>query len=118
MSYDIELTDPKTGETIEFDEKHVLRGGTYCVGGTNLAELNVTYNYGTHYYRTMGDKGIRTIYGLTGEQSIPVLQAAIEQLGDDISLDYWEPTEGNAKAALKDLLTLAEIAPHGIWKGD
>ncbi len=118
MSYDIELTDPKTGEICMLDERHQLRGGTYCIGGTDLAELNVTYNYSEHFYRVMGEKGIRSIYGLTGEQSVSVLKSAIEQLGDDVSRNYWDATEGNAKAALRNLLTLAEMAPHGVWKGD
>lgn len=95
MSYDISLRDPN-GETIQLDQSHDLAGGTYAIGGTTEAWLNVTYNYGVHYYRVMGEKGIRTIYGMTGEQSIPVLESAIAQLGDDISEDYWEPTEGNA----------------------
>jgi hypothetical protein len=118
LSYDIYLKDPTTGETIELDEPHQLRGGTYCVGGTTEATLNVTYNYAKHYYRVMGEKGIRGIYGLTGEQSIPVLATAVAQLGGDRSGDYWAPTEGNAREALMDLLALAQMAPHGIWDGD
>ena len=136
MSYDISLTDPVTGETLELDVPHHMRGGTYAVGGTAKAHLNVTWNYATHYYRvfppaplrpgvdpyhakdsgTVG--GIRSIYGLTGAESIPVLQSAIDQLGDDVHPDYWEPTEGNAKRALTQLLALAQMRPDGVWNGD
>lgn len=136
MSYDISLRDPVTGQTLQLDAPHHMRGGTYQVGGTTEAHLNVTWNYATHYYRvftpaplrpgvdphhandggTVG--GIRSIYGLTGAASIPVLQSAIDQLGDDTHPDYWEPTEGNAKRALAQLLALARMRPDGVWNGD
>jgi hypothetical protein len=96
-----------------------MKGGTYALGGCPTAELNVTYNYSRHYYRVFGnDSGIRTIYGMTGAESIPVLKAAIAQLGDDVDDDYWKPTEGNAKRALTQLLALATMRPEGIWHGD
>lgn len=119
MSYDIYLTDPKTGDTLELSEKHHLTGGTYAVGGTKECHLNVTYNYSRHYYRFIDEElGIRRIYGMTGEQSIPILVGAITAMGEDTSENYWEPTEGNARQALIDLATLATHKPYGIWKGD
>lgn len=118
MSYDIHLEDPVSGATLELDAPHHMRGGTYAVGGTVNAEINVTWNYATHYYRTMGEGGIRSIYGKTGAESIPMLTAAIEQLGDDKHPDYWQPTEGNAKAALIQLRALAQMRPDGVWQGD
>ena len=118
MSYDIELKDPVTKETIMLDVAHQITGGTYCVGGTQEAWLNITWNYADHFYRVMGDKGIRTIYGMTGAESIPVLKKAIEQLGDDVDEDYWKSTEGNAKRALCGLLAFAQMRPDGIWDGD
>lgn len=117
MSYDISLTEPETGTTIQFDEPHDIRGGTYVVGGTSEAWLNVTYNYSQHY-RRIGASGIRTIYGMTGKDSIPLLEQAIASLGDDVSSDYWAATEGNAKQALVGLLSFAKRRPDGIWKGD
>ena len=118
MSYDISLRDPVTGNTLELDAPHKMRGGTYCVGDTAKAWLNVTYNYAPHYYQAMGEKGIRAIYGMTGAESVPVLKAAIEQLGDEVDADYWEPTEGNAKRALTQLLAMAQLRPDGVWDGD
>lgn len=118
MSHNINLVDPVTKKTIEFDTPHMITGGTFAIGGTNEAWLNVTYNYGKFYYATMGENGIRTIYGKTGAESIPVLQSAINQLGDDIDKDYWKPTEGNAKRALYGLLAFAQMRPDGIWEGD
>ena len=132
MSYDISLTDPVTGETLQLDAPHHMRGGT------TEAHLNVTWNYATHYYRVFpprpvredikGDQhnagddgmvgGIRSIYGLTGAQSITVLRSAIAWLGDDTHPDYWHPSEGNAKRALTQLLELAQMRPDGVWAGD
>lgn len=122
MSYDIYLKDPKTGEKFDIESKHHvlnhLKGGTYCIGGTKYAELNITYNYSKFFYEHMGENGIREIYGKTGAESIPILRKAIEELGDDVDPDYWKATEGNAKRALQHLVTLAEMAPDGVWDGD
>lgn len=118
MSYDITLNDPVTKGPIQFDVSHFIKGGTYSLYGTQEAWLNITYNYAKHYYRVFGEKGIRTIYGMTGAESIPVIKAAMEKLGDDVSKDYWESTEGNAKQALAGLLAFAQMRPDGIWDGD
>ena len=118
MSYDIRLNNPVTREVLLLDEPHQMKGGTYIMGGTNECRLNITYNYGKHYYRVFGEKGIRTIYGMTGAESKPVLRAAINTLSDDVDEDYWKPTEGNAKQALINLLVLAHLRPDGVWYGD
>lgn len=134
MSYDIELQDPVTKQVLQLDIPHHMRGGTYAVGGTSEAHLNVTFNYSPHFRRVLGgadvelswfDKtfgggqtGIRKLYGMTGAESIPALEAAIAQLGDDVDSDYWKPTEGNAKRTLAQLLALAKMRPDGVWSGD
>lgn len=117
MSYDISLLDPITKQTIHFETPHVIRGGTYAPNGTTEAWLNITYNYHPHFMR-LGKNGIRTIYGMTGAESIPLLKEAIASLGDDVDIDYWKCTEGNAKRALLGLLAFAQLRPDGIWKGD
>lgn len=140
MSYDIYLVDQITGEPLELDAPHHMRGGTYAIGGTTKAHLNVTYNYAGIFARTFerlekphpkapkwmfepanlqyGVGGIRTLYGLTGAESLPILDKAIAALGDDIDEDYWKPTEGNAKRALTQLQALALMRPDGVWSGD
>lgn len=117
MSYDIFLKDPVTGSRLQLQEPHHMRGGTYAIGGTTDAELNVTYNYAKHF-GGLGDRGIRSLYGSSGADSIPLMESVIAQLGDDVSDDYWEATEGNAKRALMQLVALAKMLPHGIWDGD
>lgn len=118
MSYDIDLVDPVMKEVLVLDAPHQMKGGTYCVGGTSRASLNITYNYAKHFIRVLGEGGIRSIYGKTAVETIPILETAISQLGDDASEDYWAATEGNAKRALIQLLTLARLRPDGVWSGD
>ena len=137
MSYDIELVDAVTGKTLQLDMPHQMRGGTYAVGGTTDAHLNVTYNYfpqfarvfdalsapradSPEWMRTTGEpvRGVRTIYGLTGAESLLLLDKAIAALGDDVDADYWKATDGNAKRALTHLRALAAMRPDGLWAGD
>ena len=139
MSYDIYLADPVTREPIELEEAHYMRGGTYALSGATEAWLNITYNYANWYYRpgvfgeTAENRGIRTIYGLSGAESVPVLKKAIETLESltvDISEEdrreyerhgaagYWVPTRANAIRPLYQLLALAQMRPDGIWEGD
>lgn len=118
MSYDIRLVDAITKAPLELDAPHQMKGGTYCCGGESHARLNITYNYCSHFHAVLGELGIRVIYGMTGGFSIPVLQAAAAKLGDEVDEDYWQPTEGNAKRALLQLVALAQLRPDGVWEGD
>jgi hypothetical protein len=134
MGYDIYLVDPITKEVIILDKLHHMKGGTYAIGGFPEAHLNITYNYSDIYRNVFGDgevelsgwdkmfgggeTGIRKIYGMSGAESTPFLQSAIEKLGDDVDSDYWKATEGNAKRSLIKLVTLAKMRPDGIWKGN
>lgn len=110
MSHEIGIWKPKhaivvDGETYSFDEEE-------------LATHGVTYNYGSILWRILGDGGITKIYGLTGKESIPILENAISQLGDDVDPDYFVATEGNVKADLCILLEMAKKYPYGTWDGD
>lgn len=118
MSYDIDLTDPVTGDVLKLDAPHHMRGGTYAIGGTPEASLNITYNYGKFYYDLFGEEGIRFLYGKTAAGTIAHLKTAVLKLKDDVTSNYWDATEGNAKRALVQLLALAEMRPDGIWQGD
>jgi hypothetical protein len=118
MSYDIYLKDSVDGKVLELDEKHQMKGGTYCVGGTKECHVNVTYNYSKHFCRVLGLDGIRSLYGKTGAECIPILKTAMSKLKDDTSDDYWESTEGNAKRSISQLLALAQLRPDGVFDGD
>ena len=90
MSYDIHLNDPVTKQTIELENPHFMRRGTYAIDGTKELSLNITYNYACVFCRpeVLGEKGIRSIYGKTGAESIPVLRKAIEALTDEVDPDF------------------------------
>lgn len=140
MSYDITLCDPVTKEPLHAKFNHEMTGGTYAIGGTTELWLNVTYNYADWYYRDAvfaetkeKSEGIRTIYGMTGAESITVLEkasAVLESLDEDISEEerkereehgvtgYWMPTRENAIRPLYSLLAMAKIRPDGVWEGD
>lgn len=121
MSYNISLCDPVTKEPLQLETNHFMAGGTFVAGGTSELWLNVTYNYGVFYRRpdVFGKNGIRSIYGKTGAESIPMFQKAIAALGNDANEnDYWDATEGNAKKPLCQLLAMAQMRPDGVWDGD
>jgi hypothetical protein len=117
MSFDIELVDAGSGERIQFGEVHGFNGGTYRMGGTSEAWLNITYNYGD-YKHIDAERGIRWLYGKTGEETLPRLRAAVEALGNEQAADCWASAPGNAGHALLGLIAFAEARPDGIWQGD
>lgn len=135
MSFDLELHDPVTGETLETSQPHSMRGGTYAIGGTTEMWLNITYNYFPWYYKkyAFGERGIRAICGLSGAESIPIIQKAIKGLSEsreELSSEeiqkflnqgvtgYWMPTRENAIKPLYQLLAFAQMRPDGVWKGE
>lgn len=135
MSYDISLVDPVTRETLTMDATHQMRGGTYAIEGTDEMWVNITYNYARWYYKdyAFGEKGIRSIYGLSGAESIPVLKKAIaglESTDEELPEEemqkyieqgvtgYWVATRENAIRPLYQLLAMAQMRPDGVWEGD
>ena len=110
MSYDIRIKR-YDGTAVQLRERHNCTGGTYALGGTCEAWLNVTYNYSAIFHRLLGEKGIRTIYGMNIKTARPVLESAIVKLGNvKPDADYWKACDGNAKKALQDLVTLTDLA--------
>ena len=95
MSYDINIVDPTTGETIETADPHHIAGGTYQVGGTTRLWLNITYNYSPFFYRadTLGEStaeseiiesgGIYSLQYLTIQQARERVLHAINNLRDE-----------------------------------
>lgn len=126
MSYDINLVDPISKEVLQVENPHFMKGGTYKLGGSTELSLNMTYNYSIHLHKVLTPKetpsedktGIRSLYGMTALEAIPYLEEAISQLSDIVSEDYWEPTEGNVKRALIQLLTMCRMRSDAIIQGD
>ena len=114
MSYDIEFCDPVDGRVIELDTPHMMRGGTYVIGGTTELYLNITFNYAPNYAKH--DFNVCDLNGKSAVDCIPTLERVISELGDDVSSNYWDATDGNAKKALIHLLTMAKMRPDAIIK--
>lgn len=112
MSWDIHVVNSKDKSYVCLKSKHYIKGGTFAIGGTDMAWLNITYNYSDFYYRLWPISGIRTLYGIPLRNAVEMLKAGISKLRGRPCENYWEPTSGNAKAALKSLLAICEAAIH------
>lgn len=115
MSYSISLN--VDGRSVEV-EPH-MEGSNIVLGGLNLAEMDITYNYSEFYYMHLdSEKGIRWLYGRKAKDTIKKLENAVRVLGTDKDDDYWKSTRGNAGHVLNVLLGWAKQHPEGIWEGD
>ena len=124
MSYDIRIKR-KDGTVVELRDRHAIIGGTYALGGTTEAWLNVTYNYGRIFRRLLGDEGIRVIYGMNIKDARPILANAAASLGNvGPDADYWKACDGNVRKAIMNLIELTDRAlsdyPNDemLWDGD
>lgn len=117
MSYDVSLHNPD-GSMVQLDHRHQLRGGTYAVGGTTDATLNVTYNYSPILWQVWPKQGLEALEGLTALESISVLTNGMLSIPwEPADEDYWKPTNGNVRAMLGDLLVLAcQAPPESRWR--
>ena len=104
MSYWISLVKDNEIVTVE-PHQH---GGTYVLGGTDTAEINVTCNYSKHFYT-------KDLHGKTGAETIPMLQGAVNRLGVARDVDYWNPTPGNVGYNCSILLEWAKQHPEAVW---
>ena len=113
MSFDVSLE--QDGEVVQV--KRHQEGGTYAVGGTTEAALNVTYNYSWFYFRFLDeDFGLRWLNGRKASDCIESLEAAVAKLGTcPYQKDYWAPTPGNAGRALYTLLKWAQQHPNATF---
>ena len=104
MSYWIYLEDENGPVEVE---RHA-EGGTYAIGGVSEAMVDVTYNYARHFdFRALNEK--------QAKETLPALEAAVDELGTERHPDYWEPTPGNAGAAVALLRDWARQHPEAVW---
>lgn len=109
MSWDVSLTKNKKLVKVE----HFTAGGTYPIGGTDEAELNITYNYSELYYRYLDkENGLQWLHQRKAEDCIEKLEKAVKELGTEQDEDYWKATNGNAGYALNILLKWARKHPE------
>lgn len=114
MSWWVYLMDGN--EIAELPDAWDLQGGTYALGGTDTAELNVTYNYSRFFYRVLGEGGLRGLHGKPARETLPLIEQGIKRLKGDASEDYWEATEGNARKALEQMKAMSLALPECVWE--
>ena len=112
MGYSLWLQD-KNGQVCQGKKRENL-GNMVCIGGTTELEFNITYNYSTYYYEAEGfeKEGIRTIYGKTGKQSLPLLRKLSAQIMKkyfNASKNRWKQTIRHKKVAVVN----GEVIPQG-----
>lgn len=110
MSYDVELQNPD-GTPVRVSRHE--EGGTYALGGTEDAALNITYNYSPIYYEH--GFSIRELDGKAARDTIETLVHVVDELGTWRDDDYWAPTKGNAGYAANILLKWAKDNPDAVW---
>jgi hypothetical protein len=107
MSWWISLQDEQ-GEVVSVEP--FTEGGTYALGGSTEAELNVTYNYGKHFaFRDELD-------GKKASEVTALMETKIAELGTEQSADYWEASPGNVGHALATLLSWARRYPEAVFR--
>jgi hypothetical protein len=112
MSYDIYIVSAN-GDDVLFREKHTINGGTYEVGGTNDAHLNVTFNYAPIFKEVLDPElGIKILNDMDINESLQLLDDANRSLSGTPDNDYWKCTEGNVKKVIQDLIKMAEMAMY------
>ena len=112
MSWWVSLNEK--GELVTVD--NFSDGGTYVVGGSTDANLNITYNYSALYHEYLDkDKGLEYLNRKSAKTCIPKLEKAVEALGTERASDYWLATLGNAGYALSILLKWAKAYPEALF---
>jgi len=113
MGYDVDLV--QDGQLVEVES--FTDGGTYAIGGSTDASLNITYNYSPRYREVMDGQGLREfLHGKRAADVMPGLEMAVRALGTECSDDYWAPTPGNAGHALNVLLGWARQYPDAVFE--
>ena len=106
----------ETGENVEV-EIHA-DGGTYAVGGTDSAELNITYNY-QYFFQCAHPRteDFRTaLHGMVAKDIAADLAAIVKELGTDRNADYWAPHPGNVGHMVSILLAWAKQHPNATFR--
>lgn len=114
MSYSLWLENKDNELMCKRKEPEVNLGTMLCIGGSDLMEFNITYNYAHYYYEVEGfeEDGIRKIYGMTGKESLPYLDMLcmhIQKKYYNRDKQRWKQTVRQKKVPVMN----GEVLPEG-----
>jgi hypothetical protein len=140
MGYDIALLKDGAPVKVSLHEE----GSNYAIGGNDLAEMTVTYNYQWFFYHFLNhEHGLAWLNGKKAGECIDRLAAAVDDLGDKPHTHkeetphetddtgkikfkdkawmrqnggYWCDTPGNAGHSLAVLLGWAKEHPDAVFE--
>ena len=92
-------------ERVILDRPHGITGSTYAPGDCE-AYMAITSNYAPFI-----DINIPNLDGMTAKEVADIVFPLCQYMSGERSPNYWEATEGNARAALVDLLHLSLLVP-------
>lgn len=95
MSYSISIE--RDGKTLELPEPQT-EGGTYAIGGSNLAKMDVTYNYSELF-------SLANLDGFTVNDALPILAHKVAEWGVLPAPDYWAVDPRNVGYACYVVMT-------------
>lgn len=117
MSYSVDLLDD-AGRVVDVVPNDA--GGITTLGGNNMAECSITYNFSYFFEKEIDEEeGLRWLHEKTAGNTIPVLEKAVKNLGTETHQDvdsYWVPCPGNAGKDLQTLLEWAREHPEATWR--
>lgn len=124
MGVDFSLHHPFTDEIVRLTDPLIHEGSTYVIGGSDVAEVSLTYNYAETIALAFEAKVGRKFPGMASwlrgrfaVDTIPEMEAIRSVLPDEPSdAGYWAATPGNAGHAVALLLRMARQRPSAIWK--
>lgn len=111
MSYNVSLCD-NNDNVVSVPTHNSGVFGTF--GGSTEARIDIPYNYST-IFKSVFDGGINILYGVVASESIPLLEKAIEELGNEED-SIWKIAPGNAGHFLSIMLGWARLHPTATWR--
>jgi hypothetical protein len=114
MGWDVHLELPD-GTTARVESHQ--EGSTIAIGGSDEADMCVTYNYSPIYYEKFGQSLPDYLKDKRARNTIKFLEKGLKKFTTtDPTGSYWDKNEGNAGHMVVVLLAWARSNPDAIWR--
>lgn len=133
MGWDVKLMDPDTKEAVEVESHQA--GSNIAIGGSQCAEMTVTYNYSPYLFTAMVACGLPAdsypppgygrltwnplktwLNGKIASEALAGLKAMAGIASDNPGNNYWEASWGNSGHIIGILITWAEAYPDAVFE--